>query len=117
MKNLNTVVICAVLIVSVYSANAFAASPDTFHTDSLSCHTTEVAPCIEGSHFCSSCGMQGTSVASWPEYTYYYTYWWETLRCDNASCSNYGKTWTILIMAVENISDEVESDTTTCNNS
>lgn len=61
--------------------------------------------------------MQGTSVASWPEYTYYYIYWWETLRCDNASCSNYGKTWTILIMAVENISDEVESDTTTCNNS
>lgn len=61
--------------------------------------------------------MQGTSVASWPEYTYYYTYWWETLRCDNASCSNYGKTWTILIMAVENISDEVESNTTTCNNS
>ena len=118
MKKLISVFLCAVLIVSVFSANAFAASPDTFHTDSLSCHTTEVAPCIEGSHFCSSCGMQGTSVASWPEYTYYYTYWWETLRCDNASsCSNYGKTWTILIMAVENISDEVESDTTTCNNS
>lgn len=117
MKKLISVFLCAVLIVSVFSANAFAASPDTFHTDSLSCHTTKVAPCIEGSHFCSSCGMQGTSVASWPEYTYYYTYWWETLRCDNASCSNYGKTWTILIMAVENISDEVESDTTTCNNS
>lgn len=117
MKKLISVFLCAVLIVSVFSANAFAASPDTFHTDSLNCHTTEVAPCIEGSHFCSSCGMQGTSVASWPEYTYYYTYWWETLRCDNASCSNYGKTWTILIMAVENISDEVESDTTTCNNS
>lgn len=117
MKKLISVFLCAVLIVSVFSANAFAASPDIFHTDSLSCHTTEVAPCIEGSHFCSSCGMQGTSVASWPEYTYYYTYWWETLRCDNASCSNYGKTWTILIMAVENISDEVESDTTTCNNS
>lgn len=72
MKKLISVFLCAVLIVSVFSANAFAASPDTFHTDSLSCHTTEVAPCIEGSHFCSSCGMQGTSVASWPEYTYYY---------------------------------------------
>lgn len=69
MKKLISVFLCAVLIVSVFSANAFAASPDTFHTDSLSCHTTEVAPCIEGSHFCSSCGMQGTSVASWPEYT------------------------------------------------
>ena len=48
MKKLISVFLCAVLIVSVFSANAFAASPDTFHTDSLSCHTTEVAPCIEG---------------------------------------------------------------------
>lgn len=45
MKKLISVFLCAVLIVSVFSANAFAASPDTFHTDSLSCHTTEVAPC------------------------------------------------------------------------
>lgn len=114
MKKAVSILLCTLLL-TIFCSGAFAVSPDSLHIKPAD-FSDSVSPYMDGSAMCPSCGAQGTAVSTWPEYTYYYTYIWQSYCCYSEKCRG-TTTWTVLIAALENMHDEENPESNVCSDS